>query len=414
MTRAVILIYILSICNISFALYPVVLIPGYIGSQIEASLNDTFCHYNFCSKNSDWFTIFFDLRYLMRPLIDWFVDKMRLVYDRETGLTRNRDGVNIRIPGFGDTKTVEHLDPDKTIFSSYYAAIVNRLVRKLTLEHGLHISCTAHIRAKGYERGKSIHGAPYDFRKSPFELEEYFESLKNLIESTYQRNEHKPVVLIGHSMGGNNGLFFLQNQSSSWKSKYIKSFITLGTPWIGVVQMIRSIVSGDNNNINVIDPQKLTFESPSTVFLLPSPEHWDNKEVLIYGAKRNYTVNDLKQIFEDIGYEDGLNMWTRMKGKYDPTIAPDVESHIIYSTEMLTPIAYIYKTGPNDWYNRTPVVLFGDGDGSCTTNTLKFPIDHWKQTSPVFSLEVKRCEHVMLLSDTRAIDEIERLIRSYG
>ncbi|KAL7674867.1 hypothetical protein ACOME3_001141 [Neoechinorhynchus agilis] len=111
------------------SLHPVILIPGYAGSQIDARLKNNSA--NGCTCPSHWFTLWLDVRNVKWPMIDSFVDRMRLVFDRETGKTRNVDGLQIRVPGFGDTSTVEYLSPHKPPFSSYFGSIVELLVEKL-------------------------------------------------------------------------------------------------------------------------------------------------------------------------------------------------------------------------------------------------------------------------------------------
>ena len=75
---------------------------------------------------------------------------MKLIYDNVTRTTRNQNGVDIRIPGWGDPFVVEYLDPSKASPGSYFKDIGNMLVNEL-----------------GYIRNHSIRGAPYDFRKAP-------------------------------------------------------------------------------------------------------------------------------------------------------------------------------------------------------------------------------------------------------
>lgn len=110
-----------------------------------------------------------------------------------------------------------------------------------------------------------MHGAPYDFQKSPLELGDYFENLTRLVESTYNENGKIPVVVIGHNMGGIIGLYWLQRLKASWKSRYIKSFVTLGTPWIGAVKPVRLVVSGDNINLYIVNPLMLKTHELSAV-----------------------------------------------------------------------------------------------------------------------------------------------------
>ena len=69
-------------------------------------------------------------------------------FDRRYNQIRDQEGVTYRVPGFGDTNTVEHLDPTK--LGVYMAPFIKHLVTKC-----------------GYERGKDLRAAPYDFRRDP-------------------------------------------------------------------------------------------------------------------------------------------------------------------------------------------------------------------------------------------------------
>jgi len=71
----------------------------------------------------------------------------RLVYDKTTKIMKNAPGVETRVPGFGNTDTIEHLDTDNLV--KYFAPMVDALV------------------SWGYERGVTVRAAPYDFRYGP-------------------------------------------------------------------------------------------------------------------------------------------------------------------------------------------------------------------------------------------------------
>lgn len=68
-----------------------------------------------------------------------------------TRTTKNTPGVEIRIPGFGQSEVVEWLDPSitRSLAGAYFKDVANILV------------------ANGYERNVTLRGAPFDFRKSP-------------------------------------------------------------------------------------------------------------------------------------------------------------------------------------------------------------------------------------------------------
>lgn len=64
-------------------------------------------------------------------------------------MSENNLGVDIEVPGFGETDTIEWLDLSKWQPGLYFSKIVEALV------------------TWGYRRGKNIAGAPFDWRKAP-------------------------------------------------------------------------------------------------------------------------------------------------------------------------------------------------------------------------------------------------------
>lgn len=134
-------------------LNPVILIPGDGGAQLEARLNKSNVVHYICEKTTtDYFNIWLNMELLVPVVIDCWIDNIKLIYDNKTRTTRNPDGVDIRVPGWGGTETVEWLDPSHAATGSYFTDIASTLV---TL---------------GHVRNVTIKGAPYDFRKAPSKL----------------------------------------------------------------------------------------------------------------------------------------------------------------------------------------------------------------------------------------------------
>ena len=73
----------------------------------------------------------------------------RLDYDSATSSYSDAAGVEVRAPGFGDTNTVEYLDTEGGMLLDGSFAFFNYFVER------------------GYERGKTIRAAPYDWRLAP-------------------------------------------------------------------------------------------------------------------------------------------------------------------------------------------------------------------------------------------------------
>lgn len=95
-------------CCINLAvggLNPVVLIPGDGGSQVEAKLNKSSAVHYICEKTTnDYFNIWLNLELLVPIVIDCWIDNIKLIYDNVTRTTRNSDGVDIRVSGWGAQK----------------------------------------------------------------------------------------------------------------------------------------------------------------------------------------------------------------------------------------------------------------------------------------------------------------------
>ncbi|XP_029388525.1 group XV phospholipase A2 isoform X2 [Mus pahari] len=129
---------------------PVVLVPGDLGNQLEAKLDKPKVVHYLCSKKTDsYFTLWLNLELLLPVIIDCWIDNIRLVYNRTSRATQFPDGVDVRVPGFGETFSMEFLDPSKRNVGSYFYTMVESLV------------------GWGYTRGEDVRGAPYDWRRAP-------------------------------------------------------------------------------------------------------------------------------------------------------------------------------------------------------------------------------------------------------
>lgn len=158
--------------DLNITRYPVVLIPGDGGNQLHGKLNKTSAPHYFCKlQSADYFELWLNLQEITPYVIDCFIDNIRLVYDNATKRTFNREGVDIQVRGFGLTDTVEFLDSSRYSITMYFGAIANALVKKY-----------------GYVRGVNIRGAPYDWRKAPNEFDDYYKSLTQMVEETYEAN----------------------------------------------------------------------------------------------------------------------------------------------------------------------------------------------------------------------------------
>ncbi len=91
---------------------------------MEAKLNKTKVVHYICGKvTSGWYALWLNVEQMVPEVIDCWADNMKLIYDDKTRTTRNNDGVQTRVPGFGNSSTVEYLDSSRLSLSIYFAKV---------------------------------------------------------------------------------------------------------------------------------------------------------------------------------------------------------------------------------------------------------------------------------------------------
>ncbi|CAF4597601.1 unnamed protein product, partial [Rotaria magnacalcarata] len=76
---------------------------------------------------------------------------------------------------------------------------------------------------------------------------------------------------------------------------------------------------------------------------MPSVNFWGEDETIVVAPKRNYTVNDFKEFFDDIEFPTGYEYWLNNKDLLQELTPPEVELHEIYSLQMPTPGVFLYN-----------------------------------------------------------------------
>ncbi|CAF3711314.1 unnamed protein product [Rotaria sp. Silwood1] len=375
--------------------YPAIFIPGNGGSQIWARLNRTTpTPHFFCARHSDWFELWFNVRLLLPEVIDCFIDNMRLTYNSTTKKTSNLEGIDIQIPGFGETSTIEYFDSSSYSYSSYFAPIIRSLV---TL---------------GYTRGINLRGAPYDFRRGLDEQDDYLNNLTQLVIDTYEKNNQTKIIFITHSMGGPFALYWLHQQTNSFKEKYIHSMINIAAPWGGAIKALRLMASGDNIDVYVVSPIRVRpyqRSAPSTAFVMPSVNFWTKDEIVIVAPTRNYTVYQYKEFFDDIEYPIGYEYWLNNKNLLEELKPPNIELHEIYSSQMPTPGVLLYNN--HSFPDLQPAILPDDGDGTVNLRSL-LGFKNWKnkQKQDIHTLELPGVEHLAILRHPMTINYVVQVL----
>mgnify|MGYP001439224900 CR=1 FL=1 len=138
-------------------------------------------------------------------------------------------------------------------------------------------------------------------------------------------------------MGSSMALYLLNHQSKTWKDKYIRAFISLGGPWIGTVQALKTFAIGDNFNNPLVPASVFVTEQrsdASLAWLMPNLNYWN--ENLVEASNMNITKSNFEMFYNMLSADDGLNLWYDTKDLTKDMTAPDVELFCLYSTGVPT------------------------------------------------------------------------------
>ncbi|CAH8608132.1 unnamed protein product [Heterobilharzia americana] len=297
--------------------HPLVLIPGIGGSQVYCLPKQ---------YKAKPFPVWLSLLNMVFP--SRINHLAHLKYDPIKQISVDNDNCEIVFPGWGDTKVLENINSDGYSLGNYFHDLVNTL--------------------KGDNYFKSnftIRGAPYDFRRSPI----FMTWLKRLIEETYVNGCNRSVVIVAHSLGSLYTKYFLDRQTSRWKEKYIKTFISAAAPFGGSMVALSTILSGTNFDIFIHNPMRnrLLFRTLTSVsFLLPNPQLWPPDLPVIFTPTKNYTLNLYHELFQDINFPIGYQMMISSKHQSDMIKDPQNVPEIlcVHSSNLLSVKQLIYKT----------------------------------------------------------------------
>lgn len=356
-------------------LSPVILVPGYGGSRLEAKWNRVKVEHFLCESQSDWTNIWLDVKRLLPYMIDCLIELFRLEFDHKTNTTHNTHGVEVRVKDPDSLSTVEYLTNLHAPSFGYFAPIIKSLIDEF-----------------GYERDVNLRGAPYDFRKAPNELTDYFKNLKLMSELMYKETDgQQQVTYICHSMGCNNILYFLQHQPTSWKNKHVRRVISLAAPWAGSMAALRAAALGDNLGLTYLLSETTLNRAqrslPSTVYLFPHQDVFADIPLVrshVDGpAPKTYTTGSYMEFFDRLEHPDGYNMWLQTKDLLSNIVAPQVEVHCLYGENIKTIGRFEFK---GDFPNSTSEVLYDDGDGTVTVQSSAY-CKRWtdQQKQPIFA-----------------------------
>ncbi|KAJ5077898.1 group xv phospholipase a2 [Anaeramoeba ignava] len=367
----------------SVTLNPILIMPGLAGTKLQAELKDFKSKYWFCKENEDWFRAWVAVDRLVPELIECWIEMLSVEFNSTTQKVHSPKGATVR-PVTGSAG-ISDLDPELWFITGYFAKMI------------------AAFEELGYIEGKNMFPMPFDWRLAPFNLTSYLVWVKDTIEYAYKINGNTSVVIVTHSMGGSLFVYLASQLSTEWKQKYIAKFIPISPAWGGVISSVRSLNDGFNLGIPFIIPSDvapLERTLPSIYYFLPNGRWW--KDPVVTSPSKNYypTIDQYHEMITELGLEESahilLNLTYESAAVFD---APQVPTHILYGTNVKTPICVNFKDKIGGDYDLT----YGNGDGTCNHDVVITACSEWPQNQK----EIVTCQGFDGIEHTFSVEHDE-------
>lgn len=378
----------------------VYLIPGLGGSTLIAEYNDA--DIESCSSkllHSKPYRIWLSISRLfsIRSNVYCLFDTLKLDYDRENKIYRNKPGVIINVENYGYIKGVAFLDYVKNKplrLTRYYGILADKFLEN------------------EYIDGKDILSAPYDWR-FPLSQQKY-NVLKSHIEHIYKIKQEIKVNLIGHSLGGLFINYFLsQFVDEEWKKKHINIVIHINVPFAGSIKAIRALLYNNKDytlfklkNILKVSisgslMRAISHNMGSPLDLLPYRKYYDRDQIVVIINMDEFPIDEkLAQsivtecgIYNESCYTDreDVNLKTYTLSNWYELLSNDMrekyENYIQYTDRFFSvdhgiPTYCLYSTTKKKnteymlFYQDThfiqdPIIYYGIGDGTIPLESLE-------------------------------------------
>jgi lysophospholipase-3 len=370
---------------------PVILVPGLEGSQLEARLDKPTTVNWLCARKGDWFNIWLDVKEFFPEVVDCFLDNMSMKYNRTAGRTMTSAGVVIRPKAFGKLDGIEYLTDQMHLDAvSYYAHIIDLLV------------------TAGYTKNLNILGAPYDWRRSPDDNDEFLGQMQSLVETAYEQNGKTKSIIVCHSMGCLYSLYFLNQMPKEWKAKHVQQFIALAAPWGGAVPAVRAIVSGSNLKMFIYKDSKLRGmerSMSSSYYLLPVTQVFEKTPFLSLDG-RDFSTADYVLLFDKLNLTNGKQMYSNSKDLTSGLEHPGVDVLCAHGEGVDTIEKLNFKSVAD--FPDNPELIQGQGDGTVNRVSLEACLK-WGQSNE-FNFQHKTFSGLKHIDTVRSSDVAEMVL----
>lgn len=386
---------------------PIVLVPGLYGSNLYVSYNRKTKVPWYCPKTMDDELLWIRAKYVIPPFINCIARLTQMTFDIKSETLQNVDGVDISVKDFGGEGSVDYVVKNS---GKYEDENSKKKAKKILKFFDNLKSMISKFTSHNYEVRKDIFVAPYDWRKAPLFIDDYWSQFKNLIENAYDQNNDQKVTLLGFSMGcfviqqflasekllensknlkvdGRNLWTSVKDNNDiitdEWKEKYIEKVIFLAPSFGGCLKAFDGMIRRFSPLIPFYRTDYIADMSTSIPGFY---SHWPNYEIfkglnIVTGPDgESYTVDQLRDlVFNHSNINNQhvpiMDISIDLQRNAPIDIGENIPLTIIYNSKIPTTSSLYYNNG----WNHDPIrIKTTNGDGTVPARGIRYACDNWK------------------------------------
>ncbi len=206
----------------------------------------------------------------------------------------------------------------------------------------------------GYKSKETLFGAPYDFRKIMiFEFfVSYMQSLKELIQSSYDING-VPCVLLAHSIGATIVYIFLTEfVDNTWKQKHVGRFVSVSAPYGGCSMSLKAAANGTPLPIVGNMFSEMLMNSTGLCLAFPNRFGYSQNKCIVKHGSRETNVLDIHQYLNELMHDAHLDSFVYITMSLAKNTG--VPTDIVYTSSHMSEDTYVVKS--NTWHTTSRIL----------------------------------------------------------
>ena len=357
------------------SLPPIVILPPLYGSNLYVTYKNLTDLRFYCPNKITNKMLWVNPKFIVPPLYNCLFQLMQVFWDEEKQNFKSRTNTTIFVKDFGGDYSVKYVD--KGIFGYHFVESFASLLKSLKKD--------------GYVVHKNLFAAPFDWRMAIPGLENFWPSLKYLIENAYRVNNNSKVILFGFSTGGFVLQHFLGHQiDQDWKNKYIDRVIFLAPSFGGSGLSFGALWDKILPIFPILKTEELEamIESmPVTHQHLPNIPIFNNIPIVRSPHDHDYTAAEIRDLLVNHSKITGDNIKILDKcqnvSKEFPK-PPGLPTMIIHNSGVQTEFTYHFKNG----WDKPPIIRTIGGDGTVAAKGNQWACKNWN--TPLVCIDLYR------------------------